>query len=647
MVTLSAFPPSHAYAEESNSYFDLSLEDLLNVKVSVASTKSEEVIKTPAIVSRYNRVDLEKMGVSTLREMFNFIPGAIVQDSLPGFASVQIRGIDETFNQKVLFLLDGVPYHQASHSIVPMEGIPWESISHVEVIRGPGSVFYGTQATAGVFNVITRTDTDESSSSFKVGSNNLYEGSAYHNIEISDDSTLYIAAEYRTEDGYTTTYNEVFPDIGLITDDVDRYLKRQSGLLRYNSEGFTLQLQAFSDTTVGINDFYADENTLQPFIVNSQGKLLNIEKSWSTDNSKTTLFTDYNHYTFEIQINNLFAPNVHALAKKDNNGKGDYRLRVGGLFDYNINSTLNFVMGAEHETRSTDNYRFYFKDTPDSPIATLLENQKIDEISVYSQLDYSYQDWRFLIGGRFTENEKSGHKVTPRAAVVYMIDEYQSIKALYSSGFNSPNHTQTSLNPTDAEATITGSDSLTAEVVNTTDIAYSYTKSNVLFVANIYYLDAEDFILRKRVDNTNVVSFFNDSNFTRRGAELDLQIAFDNSKVFANLAYQKEGNREILEDSSAFNTPRMTFNIGLSTDIGTIHSIGANITYIGERHNLNDYNIVNVNYTLRLPKFDVFAIVRNVFDEDILNPDNTTQTSDLVASGEDGINAQLGIRINF
>ena len=54
--------------------------------------------------------------------MFNFIPGVIVQDSLGGWAIVQIRGIDEVFNQKVLFLLDGVPYHQPSHSLIPMEG---------------------------------------------------------------------------------------------------------------------------------------------------------------------------------------------------------------------------------------------------------------------------------------------------------------------------------------------------------------------------------------------------------------------------------------------------------------------------------------------------------------------------------------------
>jgi len=646
-LILCSIPYTSAQTEDSNSLFDLTLEELLKVRVSIASTEPETVIETPAIVSRYNRTDLEKMGITTLREMFNFIPGVIVQDSLPGFASVQIRGIDEIFNQKVLFLLDGVPYHQPSHSLIPMEGIPWESISHVEVIRGPGAVFYGTQASGGVFNVITRKDTGENSALFKIGRNDLYEGSAYYSRALSGESAIVLAAEYRTENSYSATYNEVFPGVGLVTGEVDRYLERKSGLLRYNSDEFILQLQAFSDTTVGINDVVTGKNTLQPFILDSKGQLIHIENSWSTENSRTTIFSDYNYYTFDLTINNLFAPGVDALATKDNDGKDDYRFRYGGNFAYTLNDSVNLVAGVEQETRSTGAYRFYFLDKPNQPLATLLEKGKVDELSAYTQLDYNYENWRFLIGGRFTDNERSGKKTTPRAAIVYKIDEYQSLKALYSTGFNSPNPTQTSINPTNADATVIGNDTLTAEIVKTTDIAYSYSKSNVLVVVNIYSLEAEDFILRRFIDSSGTVSFYNETNFNRKGAEVDFQMASDSSKLFVNLAYQKEGNKVIHDDPAAFNTPKLTLSIGANTDIGDVHSIGGTISYIGARHNLDSYSIVNINYTARLSSFDLFAVVRNVLDENILNPDNTTQNSDLIAHGKEGVNVQLGVRIHF
>ncbi|WP_019028255.1 TonB-dependent receptor plug domain-containing protein [Colwellia piezophila] len=635
---------SPAQSEVLENLFNLSLEELLEVRVSVASTKPETVVETPAIVSRYNRTDLEKMGITTLREMFNFIPGVIVQDSIAGWASVQIRGIDEAFNQKVLFLLDGIPYHQPSHSLIPMEGIPWESISHVEVIRGPGAVFYGTQASGGVFNVITRKDIGKSSASVKIGSNGLKEGSGYFNREFSDDSAIYFAAEYRTEDGYTATYNEVFPNVGLVTGEVDRYLERQSGLLRYTNNEFSLLFQAFSDTTVGINDGVTGENTLQPLTLETKGQLIHIDNNWSTDNSRTIIFSDYNHYTFDIKIENAIAPGVGILGTKDNNGKDDYRFRVGGSFVYNMNQSLELAVGVEHETRSVGDYRIYLLDDPSTPLATSLEKSKLDEFSAYAQVDYTLENWRFLIGGRFTDNELSGKKTTPRAAIVYKIDEYQSLKTLYSTGFNSPNPTQTSVY---APGNVIGNESLTAEIVKTFDFAYSYSKSNVLFVANIYALEAEDFIERRFSEADGAVSFFNEGNFKRQGAEIDFQMATSDSKLFINLAYQKEGNKVIAEDPTAFNTPRLTLSIGASTDLWDMHSIGGNITYIGARHNLDGYSIVNINYTARLSDFDLFIVVRNLLDAEILNPDISTQNSDLVAHGEEGVNFQLGVRVYF
>lgn len=642
LVLLS--PCASAQTEGLVSLSGLTLEELLNVKVSIASTESETVVETPAIVSRYNRIDLEKMGITNLREMFNFIPGVIVQDALGGYASVQIRGIDETFNQKVLFLLDGVPYHQSSHSIIPMEGVPWESISHVEVIRGPGSVFYGSQASGGVFNVITRKDAGKSSASFKIGTHNLREGSAYYSQELSEESAFYIAAEYRADDGYNATYTQVFPDLGLVTDDVARYLERKSGIFRYTNDEFVLQLQAFTDTSIGINDAATDQNTLQPFIINSKGQLIHIENSWNTESSHTTLFADYNYYTFDLRINNLFASGVDALVTKDNDGEDDYRLRYGGRFAYTINKSLDLVVGVEQEVRSTGYYRLYLNDSPKSPLVTLFEKDKVDEFSAYAQLDYSYQNWRFLIGGRFTDNDTSGQKTTPRVAAVYKFDEYQSLKILYSTGFNSPNQSQTNLN---AIGNVVGNDALTAEIVKTTDIAYSYSKSNILFVANIYSLDAEDFIIRRFSDPDDSVSFFNEGNYRRKGAELDFQMASSDSRLFVNLAYQNEGNKIDIDDPDAFRVPRLTLSVGASTDLGDTHSIGGDISYIGARRNLDGYSVVNINYTARFSKFDLFAVVRNILDEDIQNPNNSTQDNDIVALGEEGVNVQLGLRVHF
>ena len=639
-VILSGLVSTHSIANAQQSLFDLSLEELLNV--SVASSRSESVIDTPAIVSRYNREDLELMGVTNLREMFNFIPGVISQESLPGWSSVQIRGIDEAFNQKVLFLLDGIPYHQPSHSLIPMEGVPWESILHVEVIRGPGAIFHGTQASGGVFNVVTKQSLEGNTASLRVGEGQLIQGSTYINTALSDKSNISFAAEVRTDDGFEQNYVEKFPDV-VVSDTVKRKLEKKSAMVRFNYNDVRVLFQTFESTTVGINDGYTNEVTLQPFVTDSKGYLIHAENTWQTDNSEIKVFADYNHYTFDLTLKNLFGAGVDAVAQKENDGDDDYRIRIGASFDYKYSDSVDIVSGIENETRSVGSYGLYPFSDQSSALLTLFDADKIDELSAYSQVSYTQQNWRVLIGARYTDNELNGAKVTPRLALVYKLDEHQSIKVLYSTGFNSPNPTQTRINlPGD----VTGNTELNAEVVKATDIAYSYSKDNILLVANVYHLQAEDFIIRRFDEALNSVSFFNEGNYERRGAELDLQYTQQNSKFFANLAYQQQGNNYSLSDPDAFRIPKMTMSIGFTQKLGGIHNIGGNVSHIGERQNLDSYNLVNVNYTAKFKQYELFVTAKNLLDEKALNPNNTAQLSELVAPNE-GMKLLAGVKVNF
>jgi hypothetical protein len=61
-------------SDDEVTIFDLSLAELLNVRVDVASYTSERIIQTPAIVSRYTQNDLTVMGIKTLKDMLSFIP---------------------------------------------------------------------------------------------------------------------------------------------------------------------------------------------------------------------------------------------------------------------------------------------------------------------------------------------------------------------------------------------------------------------------------------------------------------------------------------------------------------------------------------------------------------------------------------------
>lgn len=643
VVCSSSLKATELKEQSEDSFFDLTLEELLNIEISVASAKVESIINTPAVVSRFERSDLELMGITNLRDMFNFVPGVILQESMTGIASVQVRGIDETFNQKVLFLVDGVPYYQFSHSFIALEGVPWESISHIEVIRGPGAVFHGTQASGGVLNVVTRKDLNDSAL-VKVGKDSVKEGSTYLSHQFDKGSSVFVAAEIREDGGYTQKYQQYFPEVGVVEDDVTRVLERKSLTMKYLDQGLVVFLQSFSDHTVGVNDAFTNAETLQPFIIESNGYLIHAENVWSWQDTKMKLFSDYNHYTFDLTIENLFGVGIDALANKGDSKENDNRFRIGTQIVHKVSDTLDLVGGFETEARSVGNYSLHMKSNPSEPLVNLITSKKIKEHAIYAQTEITNGNWRFVVGGRFTDNELSGEKFTPRLAAVYQLDNSQTIKVLYSTGFNSPNPTQTDIY---LPGNVIGNQALRAEVVEAYDLAYSYSKENILFVANVYQLEATDFIVRRYSEPLDSISFFNEGSYTRSGAEIDFQLTSNNKKIFANLAYQKDGNRLVANDLDAFRIPKLTASLGATYKLNKHHNIGFNLYHIGARQNLDGFTVVNLNYSFTKGKAEIFTNLRNVFDETIVNPNNSSQNSQLIAQGKQGSDFEIGVRYNF
>jgi len=199
-----------AYSRPTTDYFELGLKELMDLEVSVASINPESLLKTPAIVSSYSTKDLEKMGLRSLREMLSFIPGLFIQSSNIPMDSLMVRGVSEAYNQKILLLIDDVPYWGPSHSQIPLLGIPLEAIDHIEVIRGPGAVIYGTNASAGVVKVVTKNYSSDNSLAVRGGSHGQINGGGFYSTSLSNSADLSIGIELQKEKGYQGFFeNEV------------------------------------------------------------------------------------------------------------------------------------------------------------------------------------------------------------------------------------------------------------------------------------------------------------------------------------------------------------------------------------------------------------------------------------------------------
>ena len=143
-------------AGKPEDIFKLSLQELLQVKVTSASKFDEAVSDIPANVTIITRTEIENYGYTTFADIVRNIPGFYLLDNTESLF-VGIRGVT---GGGVQFLLNGIPHHPSLQkgirsTDISQFNIPVASIDRIEVIRGPMSVNYGNNAFLGVINIIT------------------------------------------------------------------------------------------------------------------------------------------------------------------------------------------------------------------------------------------------------------------------------------------------------------------------------------------------------------------------------------------------------------------------------------------------------------------------------------------------------------
>ncbi|MFL0808884.1 MAG: TonB-dependent receptor [Agarilytica sp.] len=618
-------------AENLGYLYSLPMEELIKIEVSVASVRPEPLEKTPALVSSYSSDDLAKMGLRTLQDMLSFVPGLVIDNSSLGNTNVWMRGVMEEFGQKVLFLIDDVPYWMPSHSAIPLLGIPFEAIDRIEVIRGPGAVIYGSNATAGVIKVVTRKD-ENSNLKLSRGYNQRWNAGGYISHEISKGHTLSLAAEVQDEAGYTTNINASRSSAQI---PLKLQEEMQSMLLSYRNARGAVMLHAFESTNIGRSGIGASEKNELKYT----GSLIHADYSWAIGKSNVKAYSHYNEFYLTFLAEDRFGARQDAEISFNPTSK-NYRATSGLLADLIINEQLKFDAGLEHERVSIGDYRSVNSATGEVD-AVIIESDSNAEASVFAQLHMRVGSFNFVFGGRHVDNQRAGSDFTPRGSIVYSLNSEQTLKLLYSEGFNSANFVQTSIELNTPGGTIEGNMNLKPEKVKTTELAFTHNEERLLTVFNLFYLEAEDFITR--VNQGADRTFENSENYRRFGAEFDLQKSFYRMNLFVNAAHIHQGNTEDNEDPRALFTPQWTASLGSTYFLNgkTKHTIGASHRYVSQRADIDSYNLINLNYTFRLPQIEFSMTYTDALGDNTKNPDTARNALEYVPRSDSGATATL------
>lgn len=193
------------------------IELLINRNVYSASGHDESTMVSPLSSSVLTRDEIREYGATTFEEALRLIPGVLVRQKTNGNFDVHLRGLDNiptnnmmlySENTNTLLMIDGRPMFNYAHGAIVWESLPigFEDIERIEVVRGPASALYGSNAVNGVINIITSRISDDSplvSGSVQGGSLSTYLADVGVRRQFTSKLSAGLTANYQSRDRVT------------------------------------------------------------------------------------------------------------------------------------------------------------------------------------------------------------------------------------------------------------------------------------------------------------------------------------------------------------------------------------------------------------------------------------------------------------
>jgi outer membrane receptor protein involved in Fe transport len=182
-AVLSILVVSFAHPVAAADIDQLTLEDLLNTKITTATKFSQRASEAPANVTVIRGDEIRSHGWRSLSQALVSVPGFEISTATD-YSYLAVRGFSQPgdYNSRILLLIDGIPANDGVFDqamIGPEFPLDMNLIDRIEVVPGPGSALYGGNAYLAVVNVITRqSDSIGRSVTVAAGSGALMAGQA-------------------------------------------------------------------------------------------------------------------------------------------------------------------------------------------------------------------------------------------------------------------------------------------------------------------------------------------------------------------------------------------------------------------------------------------------------------------------------------
>lgn len=399
----------------------------LGTIVLTATGQAQALPDAPATMTVIDGEEIASKPYATIADVLKDVPGVIVSSpsARSGSETISIRGLGESY---VLTLVDGKPIGNSQEATyngfgsgLAMSYLPPPSaIERIEVIRGPMSSLYGTAASGGVINIITKPVADVWSGSVTLGYTNFEESGAGN----SHEGRFYLSGPI--VEGklglafFGSLHDRSKP--GMLVAGRGGSVSTQSQDTERKTLGARLTWSIDANQTLDFETVFSDSDTVN--LSSAPGSTpggIEVERKNYALNHKLTWGQDYETNTFLTYEDVSFV-----------NGSN-----ISGYELLNLNSKTSMTFGRHDLTLGFD-YRD--ETTKHSPNRVNVDPKMTRwNWAVFGEDNFHLtEDLTLTFGLRYDENERYGSHVTPRLYAVWHATDALTVKGGISGGYKTP-----------------------------------------------------------------------------------------------------------------------------------------------------------------------------------------------------------------
>jgi|TARA_R110000796_G_scaffold70044_5_gene159346 vitamin B12 transporter len=588
-------------------------ETKLDTIIVNGSRLDQTMTEIGSSVSVITRDDLEELGVDFALDAIATAPGVTVNQNgaFGGNASVRIRGAS---NDQTLVLIDGVPVNDPTGTGggYNFAYLDTDTIERIEVLKGPQSTLWGSDAIGGVVSITTKRPTEGLSGTVfgEYGSfNTLRGGASISNANEIGDFRL--AATGLTTDGISKAdeANGNSEDDGYDSQTVSA------------KGGLNLPASVRLETSLMWSDA---ESEYDSYAFGAQGSVADGDEVTNSEtlSGNITLKAPL----FDGRLENLVQIG-YADIERENTSNGVQSYFTEGdrvLFRYQgtfaINDTNTLAFGTEREETSANE-----------------QESSID--SLFALYEFKPVDSLTLTGGiRVDDHETFGSETTGRVAAAWTATDQLTFKASWGQGFKAPSIFQSTYICTFCGLTAPNTN-LKAETSEAYDIGVQWQSADERIVLGATLFDQET---ENMIDFSYTAGYDNIALVDSQGGELTGAYAINNwLGIAASYTFidSDDGNGNALA-----RLPESTGNISASFDPDGPFSGAVLVRYNGEETNtdgseLDSWTRVDLTGSYDLnDTVEIYGRIENLLDEEY---------QQILGYGTPGLSGSVGVRLRY